>query len=263
MAMLFGYGAVLLTILVSYNRAIAHREARLLEVAVSARDASAARTQEIENELFEVRERLGKVEPTDLGQSKEIAALQSERQGLRKKLEELAEREGKLRQSAARTIELEQEGQALEDLLEEASEDLSSKEEEIQGLQTRLKNAPTTKEPTTGGRARGVERLIRRMRTLYKSVEFDDRAIQDIVALRDETMKLKAEEVIKRLDDESEQASIRRKVGGLPPQLSIFEMGFAGKGRIYYMRGKTQRYRVLLIGAKNSQKSDLDYLSRL
>ena len=58
-------------------------------------------------------------------------------------------------------------------------------------------------------------------------------------------------------------AAVRRKVGGLPPHLSIFELGFAGKGRIYYTRGRTRRTRVLLVGAKNSQKTDLEYLSRL
>jgi hypothetical protein len=45
--------------------------------------------------------------------------------------------------------------------------------------------------------------------------------------------------------------------------LAIFELGFAGKGRIYYQRGEVRRYRILTIGAKNSQKTDLEYLSRL
>jgi len=54
-----------------------------------------------------------------------------------------------------------------------------------------------------------------------------------------------------------------REVGGLPPHLSIFELGFADKGRIYYTTGRTRRFRVLAIGAKNSQKTDLEYLSRL
>ena len=103
--------------------------------------------------------------------------------------------------------------------------------------------------------------LARRMRTLYKHVTLDDRALSDLVALRDESMKLRAEEVIKRLDDDPDTASIRRKVGGLPPQLTIYEVGFAGKGRIYYTR-EGQKYRVLAIGAKNTQKSDLEYLSR-
>ena len=101
------------------------------------------------------------------------------------------------------------------------------------------------------------------MRTLYKNLELDDRAIADLVALRDEAMKLKAEENLKRLTDDADNAAVRRKVGGLPPHLSIFELGFAGKGRIYYTRGRQRRFRVLLVGAKNTQKTDLEYLSRL
>ncbi len=56
---------------------------------------------------------------------------------------------------------------------------------------------------------------------------------------------------------------MRRKVGGLPNHLTIFELGFAGKGRIYYTRGETRAYRVLAVGGKASQKIDLEYLSRL
>jgi len=75
-------------------------------------------------------------------------------------------------------------------------------------------------------------------------------------------MKLKAEESLKRLADETEVA-VRRKLGGLPPKLSIFELGFAGKGRLYYTRGSSKRHRILAVGAKNTQKTDLEYLSRL
>jgi len=263
-ALLVTYGAILITSLFFYNRAVTARDSRLLESALTARDATARRTETIAQELKEVRERLGKVEPTEHAQAEEIRDLQRERQILRGKLADLADREAELRRSAARSIELDQERQALEELLEEASDDLTSKEEEIQDLQARLKTASKNAgEPRGGGRTRALEQLSRRLRTLYKTVEFDDRVINDMLALRDETMKLKAEEGIKRLADDSELASIRRKVGGLPPQLSIYELGFAGKGRIYYSRGRTLRYRVLLIGAKNSQKTDLEYLSRL
>jgi DNA repair exonuclease SbcCD ATPase subunit len=262
-AMLMAYGTVLVTSLFFYNRAITARETRLLEAALAARDQTAKRTEAIGGELKQVRERLSKVEPSERAQAEEIRDLQSERQALRGKLSDLADRETELRRSAVRSIELDQERQALEDLLEEASGDLDGKEQEIQDLQARLKTASKHSEVKTGGRTRAVEQLTRRLRTLYQTVEFDDRVIQDMVALRDETMKLKAEEGIKRLADDSELASIRRKVGGLPPQLSIYELGFAGKGRIYYSRGRNLRYRLLLIGAKNSQKTDLEYLSRL
>ena len=263
-AMLVSYGTILITSLFFYNRAVTARESRLLEATLAARDATAKRAAAIGEELKEVREHLGKIEPAEYAQAEEIRELQRERQVLRGKLSDLADRETELRRSAARSIELDQERQALEDLLEEASSDLDTKEEEIQDLQVRLKTASkNTREGRGGGRTRAVEQLTRRLRTLYRIVEFDDRVIQDMISLRDETMKLKAEEGIKRLADDSELASIRRKVGGLPPQLSIYELGFAGKGRIYYTRGRNLRYRVLLIGAKNSQKTDLEYLSRL
>lgn len=259
-AILVIYGAVLVQGLFLYNRAVARREEARLTAAIGARDSSAARAGGIQGELDRVRQRLREVEPSEQAHAQEIQSLEKERSGLRRKLDDLAERETELRVSASRATELEDERRALEELLDEAVEDLGQKEETIQSLQDRLKRASRS---APSSRSRAAEQLTRRMRTLYKNLEIDDRAIQDMVALRDETMKLKAEEGIKRLVEDPESAAVRRKVGGLPPQLSIFELGFAGKGRIYYTRGRQHRYRVLAIGAKNTQKTDLEYLSRL
>ena len=66
-----------------------------------------------------------------------------------------------------------------------------------------------------------------------------------------------------KLDENPENAGVRRKVGGLPSHLSIFELGFAGKGRIYYSRGSQRPFRILSVGGKAAQKADLEYLSRL
>ncbi len=256
------YGAGLVTFLFFYTRRLARREAGLLSAAVLARDASAKRALEIEAELGRVQERMRKVEPGEQQQAEEIRRLDAERESLRRKLEALAEREAELRASAARATELDEERRALEDLLEEAVEDLGQKETVIQDLQNRLKHAAKPA-PAGKGRGRAGEQWERRLRTLYKNLEFDARAIQDLVALGDESLRLRAEEGIKRLAGDPETAAIRRKVGGLPPQLSIFELGFAGKGRIYYTRGRQQRYRILAIGGKATQKADLEYLSRL
>ncbi len=165
---------------------------------------------------------------------------------------------------AARSSDLESERRSLEEMLDEALRDVGRRDDEIQKLQSRLEGAAkAAPAPVSGGRVREAEQLGKRLRTLYKNLEIDDRAIDDLVGLRDTDMKLKAEEAMKRLSDEPDTAAVRRKVGGLPPHLSIFELGFAGKGRIYYTRGEVRRFRVLSIGAKNSQKSDLEYLSRL
>lgn len=259
---LMAYAAVLLQGLFFYNRARVRREQEQLEAATTARKESVRRAESIESELRGVRDRLTKLEPAEATQSAEIKTLEREREGLRAKLRELGEREATLRRSAARSTELEQEHQALEELLDEALADVGQKDEAIQELQDQLQN--TTAKPKSGkSKMREAERIAKRLRTLYKTLDVDDRAVSDLAALGDESLKLRAEEAIKRLAEESEAAAVRRKVGGLPPQLSIYELGFAGKGRIYYTRNDAGRHRILLVGGKASQKPDLEYLSRL
>jgi hypothetical protein len=111
--------------------------------------------------------------------------------------------------------------------------------------------------------AKDAEALGRRFAALYKQLEVDERALADIGELGDESLRLRAEEALKRLCDDPDNTIVRRKVGGLPPHLSVFELGFAGKGRIYFSKGQTRRFRILAVGAKNTQNADLDYLSRL
>ena len=261
-AILVFYATLLLMVLFFYNRAVSRSEGRRLQEVVAARDLTALRAQGIEQELEAVRRRMLEVEPAEREQSDEIRALQQERQGLQAKLEALAHREEELRLTAARATELDQERQALEELLEEAGGELATRDEEIRNLERTLKRGGA-RAAAPAGKGREAEVLARRFETLYKTLEIDARAISDLVALRDETMKLKAEESLKRLSDETENVAVRRKVGGLPPRLAIFELGFAGKGRIYYARGAKRRFRVLAVGAKNSQKTDLDYLRKL
>jgi hypothetical protein len=258
-----GYGALLVQSLLFYTRRIARHVQADLAAATAARDASADRARSIEEELTKVRDRLREVEPAERAQAVEIESLEQERIDLHAKLRELAERETALRASASRANDLEQERQALEDLLDEALQDVATKDSEIAGLQDRLKTEDKKQAVQTKGRSRESERTAKRFGALYRNLEVDDRAISDLVALGDESQKLRAEEVLKRLDDDPETAAIRRKVGGLPPHLSIFELGFAGKGRIYYMRSERGGYRVLAIGGKATQKQDLEYLSRI
>ena len=261
-AVLLIYTAILLQGLFLYNRTSSRRDTRTLQQALQTRDETSQRAREIQQELDRVRDRLLTVEPAEQEYTQEIRALEFERENLQRKLSGLTAREEELRGKAARAVELDQEIDALEDLLEEASTDISSKDDEIQKLEVSLKKASrNVAKPTS--RVREVDQLGKRLRTLYPPIEFENKAVEDLVNLRDETMKLKAEQAIKRLSDEADNVSIRRKVGGLPSHLSIFELGFAGKGRIYYSRGQQQRFRLLTVGAKNTQKTDLEYLSRL
>jgi hypothetical protein len=256
------YAAVLLQGLYLHNRAQVRREQAQIAEAVATRDRAAERARAIEGELAQVRERMRGLQPADARSSDEIRELEVEREGLRRQLRALAEREAELLAGAERTTELEDERQALEELLDEAMEDVGQKESEIHDLQNRLKTA-AKKSGASKGKSREDERIGKRLRTLYKNLEVDERAIADLAALGDESLKLRAEESLKRLSDDPESAAVRRKVGGLPPQLAIYELGFAGKGRVYYARKDAGRYRILLIGGKATQKQDLEYLSRL
>ncbi len=258
---LVAYASILLWGLYAYNRFNQKRYVRQTADAVQARDEAASRAEEIQAELGEARNRLNTIEPSERAHSAEISSLQAERRDLQQKLRQLAGREEELRGSADRAVELSQDVEALEELLDEAAGDITTKEEELRELEKNLKQASRG-----GGGARGKkgsEAMARRLRTLYKTLEIDDRAVDTLFALRDEGMKLKAEEALKRLAEEADNVAVRRKVGGLPNHLNIFELGFGGKGRIYYSRGKHQRFRILTVGAKNTQDSDMDYMRRL
>ena len=252
------YAAIFVSTAYIYTRRQIQQEYALLEQTRASRDQAAQRAEEIEDELLEVRKRISEA-PGDTPQSEKIRQLRAERAALHSRLADVSRREEELRAESSRQNELDEEHQALEELLDEALHDLDQKNNQIEELQSQVRKASRS----SGSRVREAELLGRRLRTLYKNLEFDDRAIDNLIALRDEQMKLRAEDSLKRLADDLESALVRRKVGGLPPSLAIFEMGFAGKGRIYYTIGKTRRFRILAAGAKNTQKADLEYLSRL
>jgi hypothetical protein len=254
-----GFGAIFVPLLFRHQRSVTRREQKIIGAAVNARDASAERARRIQQELESVRQRLGQIEPTERAQAQEINKLERERQALQGRMSELTAREAELREQASLSSELDEERRTLEEMLEEAMTDLDGKQAEIQDLNARLKRAAKG----AGVKVRPAEQLAKRMRTLYRNLEIDDRAIQDILALGNEAERLRAEESLKRLDDGPENAGVRRKVGGLPSQQSIFELGFAGKGRIYYAKGRSRPFRILAVGGKASQKQDLEYLSRV
>jgi hypothetical protein len=261
-AVLVLYAALLIQTLFLYERRRSHAEGIRLQAASAARDESAARAARIEAELSALSHELD--DRVEAEVADEIESLRSERGRLQEQIAALARREDALRAQAGQLQEtLQSERQSLEELLDDALADLARKDEELRGLSDRLQRASQGKGDAAAPRARDLDQLGSRLRTLYRNLEFDDHALRDVVALGDEAMRLRAEESIKRLDTDVETAAVRRKVGGLPAHLTIFELGFAGKGRIYYTLGRQRRFRILAVGAKNSQKTDLEYLSRL
>jgi len=261
-SILLVYATLLFTGLYVYTRRVARLQNAVLDEARESRDRAAINARNIEREIESVRERLREVEPAKQEHREEVARLQSEQRDLQAKLNVLAKRERELRGSAERAAVLEKDGLALEELLEEATNDLNSRNARIRELETSLKRVRKDA-GAAGGKSKEIESLTKRLGTLYPNLEIDERAISDMIDLEDETTRLRFEASIKRLCEEADNLIVRRKVGGLPPHLSIYELGFAGKRRIYYSRAANGRFRIHLIGAKNTQRTDLDYLARI
>ena len=262
---LMAYASTLLWTLFLYTRNLGRQEERRLRAAEAAHHEAATRAERIEQELERARRKARELDPAQTAHAAEIRQLRAQRSALQDRLAGLARREEELSAEAARSSNLNEEFHALEDLLDESLRDVDEKNSEIERLRSRVRKAEKSAPGASKGARTGREtdQLGRRLRTLYKNLEVDERALADFVALRDQTMQLKAEEALKRLSDEAENAAVRRKVGGLPPGLPCFEMGFAGKGRLYYTHGRARRFRLLCVGAKNTQKPDLEYLSKV
>jgi len=261
-SILIVYTAIFLIGFFVHNRNVVDHQIRVINDARESRDQAASAATRIEKELETVRAQLREVEPTARQDRDEIARLQSEQQELRARLESLAAREAELRGQADRATVLEEDGRVLEEMLDEATANLAAKDAEIRKLEKSLKRADKAA-GAAGGKSKSSEVLAKRLRTLYPQLEIDDRAIDDIAALQDEATRLRAEECIKRLAEDADNLRFRRKVRGIPDQLSIYELGFAGKRRLYYCKAKNGRFRVLVIGAKNTQRSDVDYLTKI
>ena len=160
-----------------------------------------------------MRERLARAEADRASESEEVRELEDERSQLLARLADLERREAALRGGGEELGALRAEHRALEELLEEAAGELRAKEDAIRTLQKQVKR----QDRADAAPARRADQLAARLRALYKNLEIDDRAVADLIDLRDEALALRAEESLKRLSDDPDQAQVRRKVGGLPP----------------------------------------------
>lgn len=150
---------------------------------------------------------------------------------------------------------LEKEKASLEETLLETIEQSEEQKEKIDTLEEKAVRQETLKSRPV----KEEQALSERFAKLYRNLEMDRKAVEDIVRLVDDKMKLQAEEMLKRLNDGDPGLKIRRKISGVE-KCDAFELGFGSSGRIYYMKSETRRFRVLRIGTKSSQSRDLAYL---
>lgn len=104
--------------------------------------------------------------------------------------------------------------------------------------------------------------ISKRFKTLYKHVEMSRKALNGFMNLT-EDQQIKAEETIYQLDRDPGSVIVKRKVfSGKKHKATCFEVLFAYNGRLYFMN-HPNRTQVMVIGTKQTQNKDMEYLHNL
>ena len=104
--------------------------------------------------------------------------------------------------------------------------------------------------------------VSKRFETLYKNITVSNHAVDGYIELN-EDIKIKSEEVIHQLNENSEQVIIKRKVFiGKRDNKLIMEVIFGYKGRLYFQKTSTGTIEVLAIGDKKTQARELEFLTK-
>jgi hypothetical protein len=149
---------------------------------------------------------------------------------------------------------------SLEEQLNTFIELKKSRENEINELKSTLQKYERRK----GSKIRRNEFnfLAKLFSVLYKNIEINRKALTGLLGLN-EDQQIKAEEMIHQLDQNPENVVIKRKVfSGKKHKTTCLEVLFAYNGRLYF-RKLENRIEVVVIGTKNTQLKDMEFLHSL
>ena len=147
---------------------------------------------------------------------------------------------------------------SLEQKLHENIELQQKKEREIAELKEKVQK--TERRHGVPSRRKSFEFFKKRFAALYKNLDMNRRAVAGFLELSDE-MQIKAEEVIHQLNGDVTKVVVKRKVFlGKKNKMPSFEVLFGYNGRLYFGNTEGNRCEVLVIGTKNSQAKDMEFL---
>ena len=132
-------------------------------------------------------------------------------------------------------------------------------QEEIDLLKEKIDKYTKDKQKDNRQKIKAYTGIKKRFDTIYKNLSINERAINGFIDLTDE-MKIKLEEIIHQLNEDPQLVPIKRKVFGKKGHETVLEVIFAYKGRLYYRKTKDNKIEVLVIGTKNTQTKDLEFL---
>jgi hypothetical protein len=193
-----------------------------------------------------------------------LADLDANRQALGSELSQLKNTLQDEKQRASRNEdELIEEIEVLEKKLEENLLLQEQQKEDIAALSHKIDEYEKALKKDEKQKTRAAQAVGKRFNAIYKNLSISDRALSGFVDLN-EDLKIKAEEIIHKLNEQPDQVTIKRKVFiGKRDKKSIMEVIFGYKGRLYFWKGTNGTVEVLAIGTKNTQNRELEYLNNL
>ena len=135
------------------------------------------------------------------------------------------------------------------------------KEEEIDELKSQIRKYERRK--SSKNKRNEFDFVFKRFVTLYKNLEMNRRSITGLLDLG-EDQQIKAEEIVFLLNQNQKNVTIKRKVfSGKKHRAACFEVLFAYNGRLYFRKNENNKVEILIIGTKNTQKKDMEFLHSL
>jgi hypothetical protein len=151
---------------------------------------------------------------------------------------------------------------ALEENINENIALQNEKQKEINALKEKIKLLEKEGQKENKQKTNSYNIVRKRLKTLYKNISVNKRAINGFIDLTDD-MKIKGEEIIHKLNEDPSFVSVKRKVFGKKGRATVQEVIFSYKGRLYFRKKKDGQIEILTIGTKNTQAKDLEFLDNL
>ncbi len=197
---------------------------------------------------------------TDHGISKKkLQALEQQRKKLIEQLNAAeTEQSAELKKARTNEDEMINEIDFLEKQLNKNIAMQKIKEQEIHDLKKQV--ARYERRKGKSGKRGEFDLTEKRFSTLYKNVSMNRRALTGFLELND-NQQIKAEEIVHQLNHNPGKIVIKRKVfSGKKDKNTVFEVLFAYNGRLYFRNLKGKRIEILVIGTKNTQGRDMEFL---
>lgn len=195
--------------------------------------------------------------------SDQLDSLDQERKDISCELERMRElRESEKAKATSNESDLFEEIISLDEKLKQNTSRQQQQLHEIEVLRERMTSYEAEMKKGDRQKAKEADWVSKRFGAIYKNVAVSVRAVEGFIDLSDE-MRIKAEEIIHRLNDEPDQVPIKRKVFAKKGRETVLEVLFSYNGRLYFRRLKNQTVEIMTIGTKNSQSKDLDYINKV